>query len=81
MSPFNHDKNLIGLIGFSIELPRSSDIQILSPREYDVVLLLSEGRTDKQIAKKWGNSPRTIESHILNAKRKLNVTTLQRIDC
>lgn len=66
---------VIGLIGFSMELPKPSCLSSLSKREQSVVLLLSEGLTDKQIAKKWNISPRTVESHVINAKRKMNVMT------
>ncbi|KTC84495.1 helix-turn-helix domain-containing protein [Legionella brunensis] len=69
------EQNIIGLIGFSIELPKSPAIETLSQREYQAVLLMTEGYTDKQIAKKWSISSRTVESHIINAKRKLKVAT------
>ncbi|HAT2049016.1 TPA: helix-turn-helix transcriptional regulator [Legionella pneumophila] len=72
---FDKELNPIGLIGFSIELPQSNIIQTLTPREYNTLLLLSEGHTDKQTAKKLGISPRTVEAHINNSKQKLGVKT------
>ncbi|WED43558.1 helix-turn-helix domain-containing protein [Legionella cardiaca] len=72
---YDKQQNLIGLIGFSMELPKSEGLQSLSQREYQAVLLVREGYTDKQIAKHLQISPRTVESHITNAKRKLGVTT------
>ncbi|EKD71292.1 MAG: regulatory protein, LuxR family [uncultured bacterium] len=72
---FDNNKKLIGLIGFSIEVPVSPIIHLLTKREYTLALLMSEGYTDKQIAKKFGISPRTVESHVINAKRKLGVTS------
>ncbi|MCZ4721530.1 LuxR C-terminal-related transcriptional regulator [Legionella pneumophila] len=71
---FDKELNLIGLVGFSIELPQSN-VHILTPREYNTLLLLSEGYTDKQTAKKLGISPRTVEAHINNSKQKLGVKT------
>ncbi|HCD9578462.1 TPA: LuxR C-terminal-related transcriptional regulator [Legionella pneumophila] len=72
---FDKELNLIGLVGFSIELPQSNVTHILTPREYNTLLLLSEGYTDKQTAKKLGISPRTVEAHINNSKQKLGVKT------
>lgn len=72
---FDREHHLVGLIGFSMELPNSSSIQTLTPREYNTVSLLSKGYTDKQTAKKLGISPRTVEAHINHAKQKLDVTT------
>ncbi|MBA2657312.1 MAG: hypothetical protein H0U70_10100 [Tatlockia sp.] len=72
---FDKSLNLIGLIGFSLELPKSSIAQTLTPRERGTLLLLSEGYTDKQTAKKLDLSPRTVETHINNAKRKLGIKT------
>ncbi|HAT8759615.1 TPA: hypothetical protein JBA34_16440 [Legionella pneumophila] len=71
---FDKELNLIGLVGFSIELPQSN-VHILTPREYNTLLLLSEGYTDKQTAKKLGISPRTVEAHINNSKQKLGIKT------
>ncbi len=72
---FDNKNKIIGLIGFSIELPTSPMIRMLSKREYAAIVLISQGNTDKQIAKKWDISPRTVESYILNAKRKMNVNS------
>ncbi|TAL59037.1 MAG: helix-turn-helix transcriptional regulator [Legionella sp.] len=72
---FDHHHKIIGLIGFSLEIPKTTDLLTLSKREYAAILFLSKGFTDKQIAKKWGISPRTVESHIMNAKRKMGVNT------
>ncbi|HAT9060318.1 TPA: PAS sensor protein [Legionella pneumophila subsp. pneumophila] len=72
---FDRELNLIGLVGFSIELPQSNIIQTLTLREYEILSILSEGYTDKQTAKKLGISPRTVEAHINNSKQKLGVKT------
>ena len=66
---------LIGLIGFSIEVPQTNQIALLSKREKECVSFLSKGCTDKQIAKQLGISPRTVETHLSIAKRKLSIAT------
>jgi len=43
---------------------------ILSKREYEVILQLAKGMTAKQAAGKLSISPRTVESHLENAKNK-----------
>jgi RNA polymerase sigma factor (sigma-70 family) len=47
----------------------------LTPREREVLALLAEGRSTRQIAKKLGLSERTVESHIGNIYQKLRVRT------
>jgi DNA-binding NarL/FixJ family response regulator len=46
---------------------------ILSSREQDVLRLLSDGMTDREIAGALAISPRTVESHVSNVLRKLAV--------
>lgn len=72
---YDKNDNLSGLIGLCMEFPTSTAAQYLSKREYNTISLLAQGNTDKEIGKKLGISPRTVESHINNAKIKLNVTT------
>ncbi|CAM2773106.1 TPA: helix-turn-helix transcriptional regulator [Legionella pneumophila] len=66
---------LIGLIGFSIALPQLHGIAALSARERECLYYLSKGFTDKKIAKQLIISPRTVETHLGNAKYKLGVST------
>ena len=47
----------------------------LTPREVDVVRLLSLGCTYSQVAERLGISEHTVTSHIKNAYRKLDVHT------
>jgi two-component system response regulator FixJ len=55
-------------------------LERLSKRENHVLTLLSEGLTEKEIAKIFGISPRTIEIHKQNIHKKLSVnTTIQAI--
>ena len=48
-------------------------IEGLSPRENDVLRMLAEGLTDKEIAAALIISPRTVETHVSNVLHKLNV--------
>ena len=47
----------------------------LSPRELDVLRLLTEGHSDRQIADALSISPKTAGNHISNILAKLGVTT------
>jgi DNA-binding NarL/FixJ family response regulator len=52
----------------------SGDVDtLLSSREQDVLRLLAEGMTDREIATALAISPRTVESHVSSVLRKLGV--------
>ncbi|CAN5573433.1 two-component system response regulator NarL [soil metagenome] len=51
----------------------SGVIEGLSPRENDVLRMLAEGLTDREIAAALVISPRTVETHVSNVLHKLNV--------
>jgi DNA-binding NarL/FixJ family response regulator len=54
--------------------PASGSIDgLLSSRERDVLRLLAEGMTDREIAAALAISPRTVESHVSSVLRKLGV--------
>jgi DNA-binding NarL/FixJ family response regulator len=46
---------------------------LLSVREKEVLRLLAEGMTDREIATGLAISPRTVESHVSSVLRKLGV--------
>ncbi len=46
---------------------------LLSAREREVLRLLAEGMTDREIAGGLSISPRTVESHVSSLLRKLGV--------
>jgi two-component system nitrate/nitrite response regulator NarL len=48
-------------------------IEGLSPRESDVLRMLADGLTDREIAAALIISPRTVETHVSNVLHKLNV--------
>jgi DNA-binding NarL/FixJ family response regulator len=54
--------------------PASDSVDaMLSAREQDVLRLLAEGLTDREIAAGLAISPRTVESHVSSVLRKLGV--------
>ncbi len=53
---------------------RPADTPGITPRESDVLDLLTEGLTDRQIARRLGISPRTVDKHLGHAYSKLEVT-------
>jgi len=50
-----------------------SEEETLSRREREVLQLIAEGCTNKQIAPHLGISTKTVESHVMRVKKKLNV--------
>jgi two-component system nitrate/nitrite response regulator NarL len=48
-------------------------VEQLTPRERDILDALAEGLSSKQIAQRNGLSVRTVETHRLNMKRKLEI--------
>jgi len=55
--------------------PRTNATRHLTPRQRDVVRLLAEGRTMKEIAVALGVSPRTVETHKYQAQEALGLKT------
>jgi DNA-binding NarL/FixJ family response regulator len=51
------------------------DVGSLSPREREILTLLGEGRTQKQIAAELVISPKTVATHIQHVLSKLGVNT------
>ena len=49
------------------------DLLALSPRENDVLAMLADGLTDREIANALTISPRTVETHVSNILHKLGV--------
>jgi DNA-binding NarL/FixJ family response regulator len=47
----------------------------LTPREHEVLMLISQGLTMRQMAHRLGISPRTVETHMAKLYRKLDVRT------
>jgi two-component system response regulator NreC len=53
----------------------ASAIEVLTPREKDVLLLLARGYTNRQIAEEMNLSTRTIEGHRASLVNKLGVSS------
>ncbi len=47
------------------------DVESLSPREVEIVALVAEGKTNKEIAKALGLSPKTIKNYLSTVFQKL----------
>jgi len=50
-------------------------VDVLSAREFEVFMLLAQGKTVTEIAKMLHLSPRTVGTHLYNVKQKLNAST------
>ncbi len=61
------------LAAIEAEIDDGSDAYGLSPRELEVLRLLVDGRTDREIAEELFISPRTAMSHVANIRNKLGV--------
>lgn len=60
---------------FETKLVNFGILDKLSPREIEVLALISEGLTTDKIAEKLGRSPKTIEAHRSAISRKLGISS------
>lgn len=63
-----------GGLAFKIRLPLAPPIA-LTPRETDVIRLIAEGLSNKEIAKRLSITPRTVNFHLDNLYSKLGVNS------
>jgi DNA-binding NarL/FixJ family response regulator len=56
-----------------VSVGAGDDLLALSPRENDVLAMLADGLTDREIASALTISPRTVETHVSNILHKLGV--------
>lgn len=61
------------VVGILHEIPQG--VELLSPREREVLRLFAEGRTTKQIARVLRIAHSTCETHMARAKTKLRIRT------
>lgn len=54
-------------------------IDLLSKRELEIVIMLAEGLKNKMVANRMGLSTRTVEMHRRNALAKLNFTSISKV--
>lgn len=59
----------------SAETGRDESLDLLSPREREILQLVAEGNSNAAIADKLSLSVRTVESHRLNLTKKLRITS------
>src|SRR3990172_9762646 len=59
-----------------VEKPSSSALSSLTSRQYEVLQLLAEGRTTREIASQMSLSVKTIESHRQQIINKLNIRSV-----
>lgn len=57
------------------EQAQRSRLAQLSPREHEILALLSEGLTGRAIARRLFLSPETVRTHVRNATTKLGAKT------
>jgi DNA-binding NarL/FixJ family response regulator len=60
----------------SDRLARTSKLALLTARERDVLEGIASGETNKEIASRYGISPRTVETHRESLMRKLEIHTV-----
>lgn len=63
----------------SKEPDKSSVFSVLSKRERQVLQLLAEGKTTKQVGLQLHISPKTVEAHRLNIMNKLNIDNIAQL--
>jgi DNA-binding NarL/FixJ family response regulator len=67
----------VGELGRFVRLAREGSQMraSLTPREHEVLVLISRGLTMRQMATRLAISPRTVETHVAKLYRKLDVRT------
>ena len=61
---------------FATQAREGSEVQAsLTPRELEILTMVSQGSTMQQAARRLGISPRTVETHVAKLYRKLGVST------
>ncbi|HEU4684206.1 MAG TPA: response regulator transcription factor [Nitrospira sp.] len=63
-----------------VELPDvDTDLDLLTPRQRDILRLVSAGHTNREIASVLQISVRTVEVHRFNLMRRLNVRNVAQL--
>ncbi|MBW3592742.1 MAG: response regulator transcription factor [Actinobacteria bacterium] len=71
--PFLYPKAVTALIRDYLERARNGDGEVLTPRELEIVKLIAEAHTTKEIADLLVISPKTVERHRANILEKLGM--------
>ncbi|MGH9395998.1 MAG: response regulator [Terriglobia bacterium] len=67
---------LQGYLRFKGSDGRANDVCALTPREREIVQLLAEGKSNKEVAAAEGISVKTAETHRANIMKKINVNSV-----
>ena len=59
--------------------PSTRENPVLTPREREIVQLVAEGRSTKEVADKLNIAPKTAETHRTNIMRKLNLHSVSQL--
>jgi DNA-binding NarL/FixJ family response regulator len=62
------------ILAESVARPEQNTVGELTPREKEVLQLVAEGKSTKQVADKLGIGTRTVESHRVNMLKKMKVS-------
>lgn len=76
LSPAVSRKVLDGLARHRRPGDESRGIASLSPREREVLVLLAEGKPNREVAELLGISPKTVDAHRANIMKKLEVHSI-----
>jgi DNA-binding NarL/FixJ family response regulator len=76
LSPDVTDFVVEGLVGPARRDARASVFERLGPREREVLQLIAEGRTTKEVAERLGVAAKTIETHRRNIGRKTGLRSV-----
>jgi DNA-binding NarL/FixJ family response regulator len=76
LSPVVSRKVLEGLARHRRPGDEGRGIAALSPREREVLVLLAEGKPNREVAELLGISPKTVEAHRANIMKKLEVHSI-----
>ncbi len=79
LSPTISGSVVAGFLTLQTDVDASSPFERLTPREREVLQLISEGRTNSAIAQILAVSVKTVEKHRANLMSKLNVHDLARL--
>ena len=74
--PFLGGRTSEFLLDTFIRSKKASSSRTLTPREREVLQLLTEGKSNKEIAGLTGTSPKTVETHRARIMRKLEARSL-----
>ncbi|MDH4186699.1 MAG: response regulator transcription factor [Nitrospira sp.] len=67
------------LIPKDLPMQEEHDFDLLTPRQRDILRLVSIGHTNREIAEKLEISVRTVEVHRFNLMRRLNVRNVAQL--